>query len=106
VHSGTECVGWQDPRFSQPFIICAMSCCIVAARISTEDAIRLTELSNFAESWLPFDSKMAPIFWHIPKAGGSSVKDAIGSCHRHMMETEFGVTDGHGGNCHCLSQGS
>jgi hypothetical protein len=61
-----------------------------------EDAIKLTELSNFAESWLPFDSKMVPIFWHIPKAGGSSVKDAIGSCHRHIMATEFGVTDGHG----------
>ena len=57
--------------------------------------ITLSELGNFAEAWDPFDTKMNPIFWHIPKAGGSSVKDAIGSCHRLVMATEFGVTDGH-----------
>lgn len=35
------------------------------------------------------------MFWHIPKAGGSSIKDALGGCHRFVQATEFGVTDGH-----------
>ncbi|KAL7536172.1 hypothetical protein ACHAXR_008757 [Thalassiosira sp. AJA248-18] len=35
------------------------------------------------------------MFWHIPKAGGSSIKDAVGGCHRFVQATEFGVTDGH-----------
>jgi len=61
-----------------------------------EKEITLSELGNFAETWDPYDAKLNPIFWHIPKAGGSSVKDVIGSCHRHVMATEFGVTDGHG----------
>jgi hypothetical protein len=30
-----------------------------------------------------------------PKAGGSSIKDALGGCHRFVQATEFGVTDGH-----------
>ncbi|KAL7541079.1 hypothetical protein ACHAXR_010616 [Thalassiosira sp. AJA248-18] len=35
------------------------------------------------------------MFWHIPKAGGSSIKDAMGMCHRFIQATEFGITDGH-----------
>lgn len=35
------------------------------------------------------------MFFHIPKAGGSTVKDIIGTCHRFVMATETGVTDGH-----------
>ena len=35
------------------------------------------------------------MFWHIPKAGGSSIKDSLGGCHRFVQATEFGVTDGH-----------
>lgn len=36
-----------------------------------------------------------PMFFHIPKAGGSTVKDIVGTCHRFIMATETGVTDGH-----------
>ena len=31
----------------------------------------------------------------VPKAGGSSIKDAMGGCHRFVQATEFGITDGH-----------
>ncbi|KAL9182595.1 hypothetical protein ACHAXT_013247 [Thalassiosira profunda] len=55
----------------------------------------LRELSNFADTWDPYDKTATPMFWHIPKAGGSSIKDAIGGCHRFVQATEFGVTDGH-----------
>mmetsp|Transcript_31411 Transcript_31411/g.46318 ORF Transcript_31411/g.46318 Transcript_31411/m.46318 type:complete len:634 (-) Transcript_31411:315-2216(-) len=55
----------------------------------------LAELANFENTWEPYNEKSIPIYWHIPKAGGSTVKDTIGACHRLVMATEFGVTDGH-----------
>jgi hypothetical protein len=55
----------------------------------------LPELNNFKDSWDPYEPTDIPMFWHIPKAGGSSIKDALGGCHRFIQATEFGVTDGH-----------
>jgi len=60
-----------------------------------EGAIDLEELNNFKDSWDPHSTTDIPMFWHIPKAGGSSIKDAMGGCHRFVQATEFGVTDGH-----------
>ena len=37
-----------------------------------------------------------PIFWHIPKAGGSTIKDIVGTCHSRVIANENGVLDGHG----------
>jgi hypothetical protein len=59
------------------------------------EAIPLTELNHFRDSWSPFSSKDIPIYFHVPKAGGSTVKDVVGSCLRMVMASEFGVTDGH-----------
>eukprot|EP00580_Thalassiosira_gravida_P006878 CAMPEP_0201627284 /NCGR_PEP_ID=MMETSP0493-20130528/2455_1 /ASSEMBLY_ACC=CAM_ASM_000838 /TAXON_ID=420259 /ORGANISM="Thalassiosira gravida, Strain GMp14c1" /LENGTH=803 /DNA_ID=CAMNT_0048097643 /DNA_START=122 /DNA_END=2533 /DNA_ORIENTATION=- len=53
-------------------------------------------LSNFKDTWDPYEKTDIPMFWHIPKAGGSSIKDTMGGCHRFVQATEFGVTDGHG----------
>ena len=36
-----------------------------------------------------------PVFLHISKAGGSTIKDIIGSCYRFVLASEFGVTDSH-----------
>lgn len=55
-----------------------------------------TRLDNFEDTWEPYDKTDVPMFWHIPKSGGSSIKNAIGGCHRFVMATEFGITDGHG----------
>ena len=55
-----------------------------------------TRLDNFEDTWEPYDKTVVPMFWHIPKSGGSSIKNAIGGCHRFVMATEFGITDGHG----------
>eukprot|EP00579_Thalassiosira_antarctica_P002726 CAMPEP_0201877936 /NCGR_PEP_ID=MMETSP0902-20130614/9222_1 /ASSEMBLY_ACC=CAM_ASM_000551 /TAXON_ID=420261 /ORGANISM="Thalassiosira antarctica, Strain CCMP982" /LENGTH=785 /DNA_ID=CAMNT_0048405479 /DNA_START=36 /DNA_END=2393 /DNA_ORIENTATION=+ len=55
----------------------------------------LSELNNFKDTWDPYDKTDIPMFWHIPKAGGSSIKDAMGGCHRFVQATEFGITDGH-----------
>jgi len=55
----------------------------------------LAELSNFKDNWDEWDPSDVPMFFHIPKAGGSTVKDIIGTCHRFVMATETGVMDGH-----------
>lgn len=62
-------------------------------QVATE--IPLIELNHFRDSWSPYSPKDVPIYFHIPKAGGSTVKDVIGSCLRMVMASEFGVTDGH-----------
>jgi len=57
--------------------------------------LSLSELSHFKDSWDPYEKSDIPVFWHIPKAGGSSIKDSLGGCHRFIQATEFGITDGH-----------
>jgi len=52
-------------------------------------------LDHFKDTWDPYEPTDIPMFWHIPKAGGSSIKDAMGGCHRFVQATEFGITDGH-----------
>ena len=60
------------------------------------EPVELSGLENFKDTWEPWDPSDVPIFFHIPKAGGSSIKDIMGTCHRFVMATETGVTDGFG----------
>jgi hypothetical protein len=46
----------------------------------------------------PIDPNMQndiPVFYHIPKSGGSSIKDIILNCHFKAMASEVGILDGH-----------
>ena len=52
-------------------------------------------LNNYKDTWDPWDPSDVPMFFHIPKSGGSSIKDIMGTCHRFTLASEFGVTDGH-----------
>ena len=52
-------------------------------------------ISNVTETCSYMLSSTQYLYRHIPKAGGSSIKDAMGGCHRFVQATEFGVTDGH-----------
>ena len=64
-------------------------------KVDPDGSIHLEELGNFKDTTEPWDSKEVPIFLHIPKAGGSTVKDIMGTCHRFVMATETGILDGH-----------
>jgi hypothetical protein len=55
----------------------------VPADVTTE--FDLAELSNFKDNWDPWEPSDTPVFFHIPKAGGSTIKDIIGTCHRFVM---------------------
>ena len=91
----------QDPNMQQqPLITSEQGTDISAIDPSSEESQRLqkfplTELSHFKDNWDPWERSDVPIFFHIPKAGGSTVKDVIGTCHRFVMATEMGITDGH-----------
>lgn len=64
--------------------------------VSTVDSNdSLPELINFKDSWDPWEPSDVPVFFHIPKSGGSTIKDVMGTCHRFVMASEAGVTDGH-----------
>ena len=64
--------------------------------VSTVDSNEsLPELINFKDSWDPWEPSDVPVFFHIPKSGGSTIKDVMGTCHRFVMASEAGVTDGH-----------
>mmetsp|Transcript_39766 Transcript_39766/g.58398 ORF Transcript_39766/g.58398 Transcript_39766/m.58398 type:complete len:389 (+) Transcript_39766:2-1168(+) len=52
-------------------------------------------LTGFKDSWEDYNKDDLPVFWHIAKAGGSTIKDIIGMCHRKVLASEAGVTEGH-----------
>jgi len=56
---------------------------------------KMRQLANFKDAWEPWDKSDRPVFFHIPKSGGSTIKDVMGTCHRFIMASEAGVTDGH-----------
>lgn len=53
------------------------------------------ELNGYKDTWDPWEETDQPVFWHIPKAGGSTIKDIMGTCHRFTMASEAGVYEGH-----------
>jgi len=66
-----------------------------AEAIQTIANFDLVDLSNFKETSEEWESSDVPIFLHIPKAGGSTIKDMLGMCHRFVMADEMGIKDGH-----------
>jgi len=54
------------------------------------------QLTGYKDVWnWKIEPTDLPVFWHIPKSGGSTVKDIMGSCHRFVMATEAGIRNGH-----------
>lgn len=53
------------------------------------------EFSGFKDVTDPFENTDQPTFWHIPKAGGSTVKDIMGTCYRFTQASEAGIVEGH-----------
>jgi len=53
----------------------------------------LAELATFKDNWDEWDPYDVPIFFHIPNAGGSTVKYIMVTCHRFDMATETGIQD-------------
>jgi hypothetical protein len=82
-----------DPNVSEDFNSIEKESSATMSTVSVEEI--LERLSNFRDASHIFNKRDVPMYFHIPKAGGSTVKDIIGSCFRVVMATEFGITDGH-----------
>merc|ERR1712038_1591091 len=65
-------------------------------KIESDGSILLEELNNFKNTWELYKKRSdVPVFFHIPKAGGSSIKNILGTCHRIVMATDKGITGDH-----------
>ena len=59
------------------------------------DAPPIFGMSHFKDTSEPYHKSDIPIFWHVPKSGGSTIKDVAGSCHRLVSASNIGTRDGH-----------
>jgi len=55
----------------------------------------LTPLHHFADVRDPPRQTDTAFFFHVPRSGGSTVKDMLGKCMRLVQSSEVGVRDGH-----------
>lgn len=53
------------------------------------------DLSRYVDSWEPLADSDVPVFWHIPKAGGSLLKNIMGACYRLVLASAAGIKEGH-----------
>jgi hypothetical protein len=58
-------------------------------------SVQMKELSGFRDVWDPLLESDVPVFWHIPKAGGSTFKNIMGACHRLVLASATGIKEGH-----------
>ena len=60
-----------------------------------EDHNFLVPLRHFADVKDPSRPSDTAFFFHVPRAGGSTMKDIIGKCLKLVQSSEVGVRDGH-----------
>jgi len=51
---------------------------------------------KFADIWSPISPQEVPLFWHIPKNGGTTVADILTHCLDLVSASNIGATEGHG----------
>ena len=50
---------------------------------------------NLSDLTTPMSLKETPMFWHIPRSGGTTIKTLLGTCLQQVVASEVGVMDGH-----------
>mmetsp|Transcript_33852 Transcript_33852/g.49369 ORF Transcript_33852/g.49369 Transcript_33852/m.49369 type:complete len:590 (+) Transcript_33852:154-1923(+) len=57
----------------------------------------IPRFTGFADTWDPYEATYmdVPVYWHIPKTGGSTLKDMVADCHLKVVANEEGIADGH-----------
>ena len=51
---------------------------------------------TFADIWSPISAEDVPLFWHIPKNGGTTVADILTHCLDLVSASNIGATEGRG----------
>jgi len=65
-------------------------------KIYDEDHQYLVPLRHFADVKDPHRPTDTAFFFHVPRSGGSTLKDMVGKCLKLVQSSEVGVRDGHG----------
>ena len=60
----------------------------------TRISFELVELSNFKDSWDPFEPSDVPVFFSTGL--GEPIEELMRSCHRLVLASDGGLADGHG----------
>jgi len=55
--------------------------------------VAIPALAGYKNIWDPIESGDQPVFWHIHKTGGSTIKRILGTCHKLTMAVRY--IDGH-----------
>lgn len=63
--------------------------------VSRSRRLQVEDLTGFKDNWSPLEAHDRPVFWHIPKSGGSSVKNYLGSCYGKVLASEAGIQGDH-----------
>ena len=64
------------------------------SRRARRDLVLDDHLADLTEPLLPSDEGTRtdlPFFWHVPKSGGTSIKELVGSCYGLTMASEIGA---------------
>jgi len=64
-------------------------------KVYDEEHTFLVPLRHFADVKDPPRPSDTAFFFHVPRAGGSTMKDIIGKCLKLVQSSEVGVRDGH-----------
>lgn len=64
-------------------------------KVYDEEHMFLEPLRHFSDVKDPHRPSDTAFFFHVPRAGGSTMKDIIGKCLKLVQSSEVGVRDGH-----------
>lgn len=59
------------------------------------EAEMLSSVTNLRDVSADFEDGDVPFFWHIPRCGGSTIKNIMGECFGLVSACEVGVREGH-----------
>lgn len=92
----THVKGHSEPTFApEPLTTISLTDISEVQDSTKKNDYENSKLSGYADSDDPLLKSDIPVFWHIPKAGGSTVKDIMGACHRFVLASEAGILEGH-----------
>lgn len=64
------------------------------SKASVEETVE--KMSVFSDWRVPFIENDIPVFWHVPRAGGTTLTNIVSHCHSLVVANQIGVTQGHG----------
>lgn len=58
---------------------------------TSRSEVSFHELAGFKNSWDPRVPDDHPVFWHVAKSGGTTLKEILSSCFKFVLATDMGI---------------